>query len=79
TYNNTKEKGSGLIEKINKKVTWIHGNKDMVIPIDDALESIEYFPTKVNFIRFENSGHAVFVDEKEKFVEIFEDLIKNEN
>lgn len=79
TYNNTKEKGSGLIEKINKKVTWIHGNKDMVIPIDDALESIEYFPNKVNFIKFENSGHAVFVDEKEKFVEIFEDLIKNEN
>ena len=79
TYNNTMEKGSGLIEKINKKVTWIHGNKDMVIPIDDALESIEYFPIEVNFIKFENSGHAVFVDEKEKFVEIFEDLIKNEN
>lgn len=79
TYNNTKEKGSGLIEKINKKVTWIHGNKDMVVPIDDALESIEYFPNKVNFIKFKNSGHAVFVDEKEKFVEIFEDLIKNEN
>lgn len=79
TYNNTSENGSGLIEKINKKVTWIHGDKDMVVPIDDAYESIEYFPNRVNFIKFDNSGHAVFVDEKEKFIKIFEDLIKNED
>ena len=79
TYNNTNENGSGLIENINKKVTWIHGDKDMVVPIDDAYESIEYFPNKVNFIKFDNSGHAVFVDEKEKFIKIFEDLIKNED
>ena len=79
SYNNTSANGSGLIEKINKKVIWIHGNKDMVVPIDDAYKSIEYFPNKVNFIEFENSGHAVFVDEKEKFIKIFEDLIKNGN
>ena len=79
TYNNTSEDGDGLINKINKKVTWIHGDKDMVVPIDDAYKSIEYFPNKVNFIEFENSGHAVFVDEKEKFIKIFEDLIENED
>ncbi len=79
TYNNTNKGGSGLIEKIDKKVTWIHGDKDMVVPIDDAIESIGYFPNKVDFIKFDNSGHAIFVDEKEKFIKIFEDLVKNEN
>ncbi|WP_276877456.1 alpha/beta fold hydrolase [Anaerococcus hydrogenalis] len=79
TYNNTNKGGSGLIEKIDKKVTWIHGYKDMVVPIDDAIESIGYFPNKVDFIKFDNSGHAIFVDEKEKFIKIFEDLVKNEN
>lgn len=79
TYNNTNKGGSGLIEKIDKKVTWLHGDKDMVVPIDDAIESIGYFPNKVDFIKFDNSGHAIFVDEKEKFIKIFEDLVKNEN
>ncbi|WP_311370770.1 alpha/beta fold hydrolase [Anaerococcus hydrogenalis] len=79
TYNNTNKGGSGLIEKIDKKVTWLHGDKDMVVPIDDAIESIGYFPNKVDFIKFDNSGHAIFVDEKEKFIKIFEDLVKNED
>lgn len=79
TYNNTSDGGSGLIEKINKKVTWFHGRKDMVIPISDAYKSLKYFPNKVNFVEFENSGHAIFIDEKEKFVKLFENLIKNES
>ena len=70
---------NGLIKKINKKITWFHGIKYIIITISDAYKSLKYFPNKVNFVEFENSGHAIFIDEKEKFVKLFEDLIKNES
>lgn len=76
-YDNTKT-GSSLIENISMPVTWFHGDKDMVVPIEYAYDSLKYFPNRVNFQRFNKSGHAIFVDEKEKFIEIFEELIKNE-
>lgn len=74
-YDNT-ENGSNLIKNITMPTTWMHGDKDMVIPIDDAYKSIKNFPNKVNFIKFENSGHALFVDEKDKFLRELYKLIK---
>lgn len=73
-YDNTKT-GTNLIENITMPVTWVHGDKDMIVPISDVYKSIKEFPQKINFIKFENSGHALFVDEKKRFVEIIDKLL----
>lgn len=73
-YDNTKT-GSNFIENITMPVTWLHGKKDMVVPIDDAYKSIEYFPKEVKFIKFDKAGHALFVDEKERFVRTIKDVL----
>ncbi|MSS77093.1 alpha/beta hydrolase [Anaerococcus sp. WCA-380-WT-2B] len=77
-YDNTKN-GSGLINNIIMPTTWMHGDKDMVIPIDNAYKSIENFPKKVNFIEFKDSGHAIFVDEKDKFLLSLYKILGKEN
>lgn len=78
-FNITKEKsvvdGSGTIGNIDMPVTWIHGKKDLVVPIETGLNSIKYFKTKTNFFEFENSGHAMFMDESEKFINILEKIL----
>lgn len=73
-YDNTKT-GTNLIKNLTMPITWIHGDKDMIVPISDAYNSIGKFPQKINFIKFENSGHVLFVDEKERFVKIINDLL----
>lgn len=73
-YDNT-ENGSGLIKNITMPTYWMHGDKDMVVPIGDAYKSIENFPDKVKFIKFENSGHAIFIDEEDKFLKELGNII----
>lgn len=79
-FNITDEKsvieGSGEINNIDMPVTWIHGKKDMVVPIETGKDSYKYFKNKSNFVEFENSGHCMFMDEKQKFIETLENILK---
>lgn len=80
-FNITREKsvinGSGRIENIKMPVTWIHGEKDLVVPIKTGIDSMKYFETETDFIKFENSGHAMFMDESEKFINILEKIVSD--
>lgn len=80
-FNITREKsvidGSGKIENIKMPVTWIHGEKDLVVPIKTGIDSMKYFETETDFIKFENSGHAMFMDESEKFINILEKIVSD--
>ncbi|OIK11374.1 alpha/beta hydrolase [Bacillus sp. MUM 13] len=44
----------------------MHGKKDKICPYDFALEMMEMIPD-AQLIPFEESGHGIFYDEKEKF------------
>lgn len=70
-FNITREKsvveGSGRIANIKCPVTWIHGDKDIVVLPFLAQTSIPYFETDAKLEMIENAGHASFMDEPEKF------------
>ncbi len=79
-FNITKEdqvvKGSGAIDRIDMPVTWIHGDKDLVVPVAFGIDSMKYFKHG-SFKLIKNAGHAMFLDRPEEFRKLLEDIIKN--
>lgn len=63
----TYKKGDGSISKITSPVTWIHGEKDLVVPFVLGQNSVKYFPNEANFIPIKEAGHMVYNDYPDEF------------
>lgn len=63
----TYEKGDESISKISAPVTWIHGEKDLVVAFAIGENSVKYFPNKIDFIPIKEAGHMVYNDCPDEF------------
>ena len=60
---------STLLKNVHIPVALFWGVKDGIIPIEVGYQTRELLTAPVTFVRFENSWHAAFHTEKEKFTE----------
>lgn len=58
--------GSGLIEKIKCPVIIIHGEKDMVVPVQEAYEAKEILKEQAQLEIIEDAGHSIITDNIDK-------------
>lgn len=63
----TYKKGDGSISKITAPVTWIHGEKDLVVPFAIGENSVKYFQNEADFIPIKDAGHMVYNDCPDEF------------
>ncbi|KAA9027002.1 alpha/beta fold hydrolase [Niallia endozanthoxylica] len=54
----------------------LHGTEDQICPYDFALHLLEKLPN-AQLLPFEESGHGVFHDEREKFNRVIVDFLKH--
>ncbi|MDO5714088.1 MAG: alpha/beta hydrolase [Tissierellia bacterium] len=80
TFNITDEggehPGTGRIHKLDLPIMWIHGEKDLVIPVDDAKFSRNFFPNKIHLKIFKHAGHSIMTDNLEVLTQLMKDFFK---
>lgn len=66
-------KGSGRIDLIEAPIVIFHGDKDLIVPIDQAFLSKKYFGSKAKMVVFKGMGHSLLTDNLDKFYKEFVD------
>ncbi|MDR5658639.1 alpha/beta hydrolase [Serpentinicella sp. ANB-PHB4] len=70
-------KGTGEVDHINIPTLVIHGEEDLVIPIEAALELKDALGHLANLVVFKNCGHSPLVDALEELVFNIKSFINN--
>lgn len=70
--------GSNLIENIKCPVMLTSGEKDYIVFPFMVDQNVKYFGGKLKHIKYANSGHAPFVDNKEEFFRDLTEFLKDE-
>lgn len=68
-------KGSGRIGLIKAPVVIFHGDKDLIVPIDQAFLSKKYFGDQAELVVFKGMGHSLLTDNLDKFYKAFIDKL----
>lgn len=68
--------GSGLIDQIKAPVTIIHGEKDLVVPVEEAHKTNEAFGKQADLTIVMNAGHSILTDNLTGLTEIIKEKIK---
>ncbi|MDO4778055.1 MAG: alpha/beta hydrolase [Tissierellia bacterium] len=68
--NNGVVDGSGRIDLIKAPVVIIHGENDLVVPVDFARLSKQFFGDRAELVVIENAGHSILTDNLSKLAEL---------
>lgn len=68
--NNGVVDGSGRIDLIKAPVVIIHGDNDLVVPVDFARLSKQFFGDRAELVVIENAGHSILTDNLSKLAEL---------
>ena len=68
--------GSGRMDKIKAPVVILHGEKDIIVPIDFAKLTKEKFGDQADFIIFKGASHSLLTDDIDKFMSELAPYIK---
>lgn len=69
--------GSGLIDEINCPVIIIHGDKDMIVPVQEAYDAKEAFKDQAQLEIIEGAGHSIVTDDLDKLSEIISHYVRD--
>lgn len=58
--------GSGIIDEIQSDIVIIHGAQDMVVPVQDAIDTKAAFGEQAHLEIIEDAGHSIMTDDLEK-------------
>lgn len=67
--------GSGKISDIKSPVLILHGEKDLVVPVNDSREATEAFGDQAELVIFEEAGHSVITDNLDALVNVLEEKL----
>lgn len=68
--------GDGTIDNIKTPVYWIHGRDDLVVNLDVAKDSKDYFKNFQKLYIIDDAGHSAFTDQREEFNQILEEILE---
>lgn len=68
-------RGSGRIDLIKAPVVIFHGDKDLIIPIEQGLLSKKHFGDQAQLVVFKGMGHSLLTDNLDKFYRTFIDKL----
>lgn len=75
TVSNGVSEGSGRIYQLRRKITYIHGDLDTVVPILDAKNSVKIIGERAEYLVFHGCGHSIMVDDLERLYSTIIDKI----
>lgn len=70
--------GSGKISAIKMPITIIHGEKDLVISVEESRSTKEVFGDQANLFVLENAGHSILTDDLAELTKIITEEINRE-
>ncbi|MCI1958051.1 MAG: alpha/beta hydrolase [Clostridia bacterium] len=62
--------GSGRIDFVKCPVTVLHGKKDLVVPVEEAIKTDKLLGERSDLILLSNAGHALLNDRPKAFYEV---------
>jgi pimeloyl-ACP methyl ester carboxylesterase len=68
--------GSGRMENIQAPIVIIHGEKDMIVPVEEAHQSKKFLSDQAELIIIEDVGHSIITDDLNELTEIIAKHIK---
>lgn len=67
--------GSGIIDQIKAPIVIIHGEKDLVVPVEEAYKTKEAFGDQAELIVVDNVGHSILTDNLKRLTELLTEKI----
>ncbi|SFC16655.1 Pimeloyl-ACP methyl ester carboxylesterase [Alkalibacterium subtropicum] len=68
--NNGVVEGSGRMDDVKAPVVIIHGEKDLVVPVQEAHETKRFFKDQAELVIIEGAGHSIVTDDLHRLTEI---------
>lgn len=68
--------GTGRIDAIQAPIVIIHGEKDLVVPVEDAYQTKDVFGEQAQLFVVEDVGHSILTDDLKQLTEIITKEIK---
>lgn len=67
--------GNGRIDKVQCPVTILHGKKDLIVPVEEAIKTDKLLGNRSDLILLSNAGHALLSDRPDVFYEVLRSVL----